>query len=590
MSDQVLYNVSSRTDNLEVPFVKRDLVYVNDNSAGSYNGQFLIETSAIANSGRWASYSEAVLKIPYVVKLGRNANLGAIRNNYQFGMKAGFHQIIHSFSVDYQGTNVVQLTPYSNFYISYKMLTSWSTNDVVKFGALCNFFPDTSSSTRYLAVGNNNAVIGIMNQDGLGFLNNRITWAVATDFVASTAFNNVIQQQQPLSFNSGFLRRIENCNKIPTDFNGAVATMNAIVAGLGNGGTYPQLINANSLQNLSHFFSGTFSGDANEFSYVFHWATIRLKDMHDFFSQLPLVKGAYIKLLVNYNAGSAVVTKTNNAGGNVIDNCTITQQYGGSIPYMLSSGATNQPNAAAAAVNVAGYFSLSSGVKVAGGTTPVDSIQCRLYVPLYQMAPQYESQYISMNPTKEVVYRDIYNYVVYSVSAGQNFNNLLTNGIVSPKALVIIPMVDGQTAGDARHCQAIALQPYQSPFTTEPATPSFGSALYNWNIQVSGVNIFQQNQQYDFEQFTSELSKINAVNGAMTTGLTSGLIGESEFSGLYRYYVADLSRGYKADDVVPKSVLITGTNYSVKALNLFCFIEYERKIVIDIVSGAVVQV
>lgn len=51
MSDQVLYNVSSRTDNLEVPFVKRDLVYVNDNSAGSYNGQFLIETSAIANSG-----------------------------------------------------------------------------------------------------------------------------------------------------------------------------------------------------------------------------------------------------------------------------------------------------------------------------------------------------------------------------------------------------------------------------------------------------------------------------------------------------------------------------------------------------------
>ena len=577
MSDQVLYNVSSRTDNLEVPFIKRDLVYVNDNSAGNYNGQFLIETSAIANSGRWASYGESLLKIPYVVALSRSAaGFGAFRNNLQFGMKNGFHHIIHSFSVDYQGTNVVQLTPYSNFFVSFKMMTSWAQDDVVKYGGLCNFFPDTTWSTRYIqATANNN----ILNTDGLGFTNNRIINVALTDYV-STAYNsNILQQQAVLPFNEGYRKRLFNCNKVSTALNTGVVA---------------QQINFANLQNLGSFYgNNNFPGDATEVAYVFHWATIRLKDLHSFFSELPLVKGAYLKILVNYNAGSSVITNSNNAAGNVITTIATTQQYGGSLPYMFSSAATNQPNAAPInAANVVASQTLASGIKQAPNqaAAPVGSIQCRLYVPLYTMAPQYEQQYISMNPTKTIQYRDIYNYVVYSVTAGSNFNNLLTNGIVNPKSLVIIPMADGQTNAAGKHVTTVALQPYQSPFATEPATPSFGAGLYNWNVQVSGVPLFAQNYQYDFETFCNELSKINAVNGGMTTGLSSGLIGEDDFSGLYRYYVADLSRGYKADDVVPKSILITGQNVSTLDVNLFCFIEYERSITIDIVTGAVIQV
>lgn len=449
------------------------------------------------------------------------------------------------------------------------MLTSWSVSDVAKYGALCNFFPDTAGSVRYINATANN----ILNRDGLGLTNNRVTQVALTDFVATAFSSNVLQQtSSQLPFNQGYLRRLMNCNKLATAVNGGVS---------------PDLISFANLQNLNHFYGNSYSGDAAEVAYVFHWATIRLKDMHDFFAQLPLVKGAYLKILVNYNAGSSTITFDNpNA---VVTAITTTQQYGGSIPYMFTSAAANQPNQPVAAA-IAGNQILTSGVKTAGASTPLGSIQCRLYVPLYQMAPQYESQYISMNPTKEVVYRDIYNYVVYNVSTGSLFNNLLTNGIVNPKALVIIPQIDGQTAGATKNTSGSALHPYQSPFTTEPATPSSGCAIYNWNIQVSGVNIFQQNQQYDFEQFTSELSKINAVNGGMTTGLCSGLIGEDDFSSLYRYYVADLSRGYRADDVVPKSILITGQNLSTQDINLFCFIEYERKIVIDIVSGAVVQV
>ena len=66
-------------------------------------------------------------------------------------------------------------------------------------------------------------------------------------------------------------------------------------------------------------------------------------------------------------------------------------------------------------------------------------------------------------------------------------------------------------------------------------------------------------------------------------------MGEYEFESAYRYYVVDLSRGYKSDDYVPKSILITGQKGTDKNLELFCFIEYERKLVVDVLAGNVIQ-
>ena len=193
------------------------------------------------------------------------------------------------------------------------------------------------------------------------------------------------------------------------------------------------------------------------------------------------------------------------------------------------------------------------------GTTAVHNIltSCRMYVPLYTMNPTYEDQYLSLNPRKEVIYRDIYNYNALNVSAGASFTTLLTNGITNPKCLVIIPILNGSTAGNNANT---LFPPHQSPFTSEPATTSPLLAIQNFNVQVSGINLFPQNQTYDFDQFMTELKNANAINGGITTDLTSGLIGEAEFSSGYRYYVADLSRRLPLDDSVPKSIQIIGTN------------------------------
>ncbi|NBO22833.1 hypothetical protein EBU94_05775, partial [bacterium] len=191
MADQILYSVSSRTEAVDQPFLKKDLIYVNDNSAGStYNGQIIIETSAVANSGRWASYNEGFITIPYVVAFKPSVDLTAVVPNLQIGFKNGWWNIIHSVSVDYNSSNVVQLTPYINTYCSYRAITSWSQDDAIKYGGLCNFFKDTATSLSYCPAQAADAL------DGRGMCNNRIFPPVLT------SVGNA--QNTPLLMNSNY--------------------------------------------------------------------------------------------------------------------------------------------------------------------------------------------------------------------------------------------------------------------------------------------------------------------------------------------------------------------------------------------------
>ncbi len=55
MSDAFIYNVSQQSTRGEEPFLKKEIVYVNDQQQGSYVSQVQIDLSALANSTRWQS-------------------------------------------------------------------------------------------------------------------------------------------------------------------------------------------------------------------------------------------------------------------------------------------------------------------------------------------------------------------------------------------------------------------------------------------------------------------------------------------------------------------------------------------------------
>ena len=565
MADQIVYSESMRSESYEQPFLKKEVVYIQDNNSGGvYNGQIIFDTTQLANSGKFQSWggNDSYIVIPYVVAFKSNANNTGAKTPNFFSLKNGYWSIIHSMSVDYNGTNVVQLTPYLNMYCSYKAVTSWSASDQIKYGATCNFFKDSVDSIQWS---------NTLTASGKGVLNNRIQIGALTDFQGGNAAS--LTTQISAMWNDGLRQRCLNTNFY------------------NYGSIGPNFLSATNspFVGQSNFTASSdisVDGDTTNFTFWYNYVcTIPLKYLSDWFDKLPLLKGGQMRIVINYNAGSCVLTNVLNTS--VTTTALPVLTAGSTIPYQYLSGAVNNPN-----YNVAnGTLNVASNVyqvTPSGGALASNNVlnSCRLYISLYTLNPVFEEQYLSMNSTKEIVYRDIYEYTVSSIS-GQ-FNNLLSNGITSPKTLIIVPFINGTTAG--QFSDLAGFNSLISPFSSGPSQPDPCLALANFNVQLSGVNIFNNNVTYGWEMFLGEVSRVNAINGGQTTGLSSGLVSHHDWERGYRYVVVDLSRGYKADDFIPKSVLINGQNYSTKTVDLFCFLEFERKVSISTSTGQIVQV
>jgi hypothetical protein len=684
MADNLLFEQSNESQMTTEPFVSRQVVYVVDQNNGAYNGQIQLDTSSLSNSGKYASYSEAYFEIPLVLTLTGPAAINTVTAAFSAGLKAGYWHLLHSFSVEYNNTSVVQLTPFSNMYIHYKMMTSMSREDVDKIGAGIGFFPESSTSfqSNFNANGNytvdENPAAGSLRY-GEGLANNRnlgvfslgpftvtgaipaadiqVTGRLATGAVPVYADGNALaaafvaggrigrvgptaaaaaDAPVPVTItttqttlaagwvgdqaNLGFYKRQQSASFQPTTAN--------YTQGLLSSGSVTQV-------GKNVFVTGLQTSVANDTSAWYILAKIRLKDMCDFFDKLPLVKGAYLRFIINTNTASHTIQYARRVAAGAASltvGSTSNIIQGGTSPILYASSSTGQgaqavADAATTAIaasiaanadaqgaignNTGASYTLTVALniaKVAGTSISHPTLQqCRLYVPLYQMNPVMEEQYLSLNRTKKIVYRDIYQYQtdINPDGGSGSFNVLLTNGIPNPKFIIVIPMIRGASSttiaagvgassgnitgftfnNAAAPTVAIAAPTWQSPFTCEPATTSPLIALTNFNIQIAGQNMFIQNELYDFEQFTNELQSVNAINGGLVTGLTSGLISETDFQYLYRYYICDVSRRLPAEDRVPKSVQILGTSLSQQPITLYTFIEFEKEIEIDLITG-----
>jgi len=620
--DNLVFEESLNTEIDQSEFISKKWIYVNDNNNGNYTSQVVLDSTPLSNAGGWVNWSEGFILMPLVVQLTStipssldkaDANAG----NYTWALKNGFWNLINSMSVEFNNQNIIQQTPFVNVFRSFKAHTSFSQDDLFNEGSTIGYYPDNAGSWAY-----QNSTAGAL--DPLNSRGNLI----------GVSNNSNAEEYSTFKFGNG-------TNALPTSgvAGRPAADINdgeVIYEGAGNPSfgifgeyacnegmrkrqtwvSYDGEANVNG-QNLindstscrtvyrSHKVarSGVSGQDGSIIWNVY--AKLRLKDLAEFFEKTPLLKGSTMRFYINTNQA---ITKFRVETG-AVDL--------GTPPGTNTGNITLRPNLEIQTVNVIGGLTnplMVSSAAFGNGcsTLPTDDYSlsvsifrntfadqsayalgqtsltaCRLYAPVYTMNPLSESKYLSLAPTRKVLYRDVFQYQFNGIMAGDNFNFLVSNGINNIKSVLVVPFVSSKNTATT----PTGFLPFSSllnPCTSAPATPD-PIMLTNFNILVSGVNLFLNNENYDFEAFRQQLISSNQLNGSLTTGLASGLISEDMFSRLYRYYYGDCSRILPSEQGVSRSVQVIGQNVSKVIVDIMVFVEFQRELTIDVSTGARIE-
>lgn len=576
--DKLVYDLSQEVEGSPNVFIRKDWLNILDNQNTNYqNNQSIIDTSQLSNSNKYMAYREGYLSVPMLLsaRAALNDVGGLVFKDYSLGLKNWFGTIIHSLTLDYNGTTIIQQTPLCNLWNSFKLLTTLSWNDVSTIGSSIGFYPDVPDSFQ-LDLAN-------LNESSLG-INNNVLGQVFTSATGTFSQNIFTQQDGQVGGNIGATFRTKWIAFNPS-------------APLGSGATYANLLPEQSCKNIwKSYISTTQASSAalNPISAISIMGVIYLKHIHSFFNMVPLLKGVFMKLTLNLNNASTSITYTKAAAaaGTFLQCTNSTVYVGGVQPILVPStkaGFGLSPDPAAGVYNV--FFDLTVGatcnntdITTGGAVAGTLSKSVYLYVPAYTFNPTFEQAYLSQN-IKQIKYTDIYQYQIVganAISPNGQFNNLITNGIANIKSVLILPFYSTT--------MATASQPvieYLSPFDTAGGgTCAPMASINNFNVQISGQNAIYNMQKYTFEEWVNQLNGCNAVNGGLTDGLTSGLIDFLGFSTSYPFYYVNVERMLPVEQSVPKSVQILGTNQNALPLNLIIFIEYGVQISIDVLTGA----
>jgi hypothetical protein len=609
MSDVFVLDMASQNTEQSQVFVRRDSLAILDNQNQNYNGnQCIIDTSQLANSSKYMNYREAYLTIPMLLTCtgagsddsGGENTLWAPSDltkgiDWSFGLKNWYGSVIHSFTLDYNGTTICQQVPFSGLWNTFRLMTTLSLDDVRTQGSLIGFYPDTAQTAGFLV-----ATGGFLGQ---GTINNEIhTQADATLRQAASNYNSYSDTSAgPANsgINLGLYNRIQAWNFDPTATagnSGGAGEYQAAFITKGNCHLlWQNFISAKENQTIAVTGPGVGNYGYWQASIL---GIVYLKHIHKFFDCVPLLKSAFLKLTLNLNVSSISFDIDGFAGS--LANINVQTALNGVNPLMLAS--QNLITAADRFPVGENYiYSLSIGQKCqnqtqlsgqtyAAGALPENQVgggSIMLNVPAYTFNPVFEQAYLSMG-IKKIIYSDIYQFQFSNkITTGGTFNFLVTNGIADIKSVLVLPFFSKGTTTGAGADGNMGILPFQSPFDPAGGGPTSPYVQFTqFNIQVSGQNMIYNTEKYSYEHFVNQFKGVNAIDGGMADGTNSGLIGYKDWFAEYNYYYVNCARCLPLESSVPKSINILGTSASQKPIDLYVFVEYGTEISVDLTSGA----
>lgn len=327
-SDSLVYDLSQMTEGSPQVFVKRDFLNLQDQNNGNYSGnQMVLDTSTLANSNKYMAYREAYFAVPLLLTATNGStglmtapNAAATSCDRTFGLKSWFGSIIHSMSLDYAGTTIIQTTALCSMWQQFGLLTTLSLQDVKTNGASIGFYPDTSDSW--------SAVLGD-SPEGPGVTNNcnALGQQAVSQVKGTGAFGN-----------EGWAER---CKQLAFDMQGIPGSrQDGGFAPANQSKAYNALLGetAATQMRIGRVISQDFTGTALANCWqAQQMAIIRLKDIHPFFAQVPLLKGVFMRLTLNLNQPSVTLTQSTVSGGFNLNLTSAVNPLGGVCPLFVAA-------------------------------------------------------------------------------------------------------------------------------------------------------------------------------------------------------------------------------------------------------------
>jgi hypothetical protein len=626
MADNLVFEESLNTEIDTSEFISKRYIYVNDNNNGNYTSQVVLDSTPLSNAGGWINWSEGFIVMPLVVQLTNLTEPARLPTespitNYSWAFKNGFWNMLSSMTVEFNNQNIVQQTPFLNVFRSFKCLTSWSKDDLLNHGASCGFYPDSANSwtfsnltgaannpNTYTANGTNQGVCNNRNApQNKGSINAQAPATITPNFDTTDVAGVPVPTATGITY-TGAGAPNSNSGISEDQFNMGLRMRQSYVNydtvdGAANSNGQSELNDTGSC-NAVYRSAKVLSSDTNGHAWNIY-AKLRLKDLADFFEKCPLLKGSTMRFyintnqtLINFSVLRPVLTGAGATTNSPILSISSVNVVGGtSCPLMIASADLGQgcsPLYVCQNAGTADTLQLSISIvrnnfnaQTNSGNKSTSLNSCRLYAPVYTMNPIAESKYLSLAPTKRIKYNDIFQYQFNTINKDDNFNFLVSNGINNIQSVLVIPFLAKSQVAPWTN-GSLATSSVLSPCSTAPATPD-PITLTNFNVLISGVNLFLNNEQYDYEAFCQQLAQSNQLNGGLTTGLASGLISEGMFSKLYRYYYGNCSRILPSEEGVSRSVQIIGQNKSLATIDIMVFVEFQKEIVIDVATGARIE-
>lgn len=542
-SDKVIFESSiDPQDNVNL-FQTKKWTYITDSNNGTFRGQLQFDLNTLSSQQNWSSLSEAYVQFPIKLSIkNNNAVAPGQITALAATLKNGFHQFVDSVQIVLGGSTIQSSQIFTNIDTTYKILSEWSQDELIKHGPS----------------------LGIALDDYLG---TRDTDLGATDSLDNAAL--VLTTPNAGGFNMGY-------NKNP-GFKDRMHMLNNNVESTCFGqsilGTNAQTAGKSRVQVLS-------SATANADIFVMYaLGTIKLGMIADAVKKLPLVKGLKGFVYINYNAGTTVLT--NVAASANITAVTNTATYGRCMPAMLNTGVDGITLNATNASPVTFTAEISADASGALSSAAAPMTTARLVCPYYVASPE-----VDRALTQKYTYRYNERFVTqFDISATGNVNQTLTPGISNPKRVILYPYFTGVgTSGNT----GFVANPLLSSLDSVPSTTSPFAALKELQFYVGNIPMFQSPTTLDYDQFLNEISE-QGLDGGQNEQQASGLLSQRTWNQLYRYYTCDIGRRLGSEDGSSKSIQVQCTNATKCPMTVIAIIWYEREITVDTAMGTITQ-